>query len=97
MTLQVIVKPFQPRTNLSKMFLFPWLDYGESITDFEKSTFFHHEVISGLPKGVLKSLSCIKSVDAGAHKNRKFTQKFKIMLESCKETSKLSVDSFMAS
>ena len=43
------------------------------------------------------SLSCIKSVDAGAHKNRKSSQKFKIMLESCKETSKLSADSFMVS
>ena len=27
------------------MFLFLWLHYGESIIDFEKSTFFHREAI----------------------------------------------------
>ena len=54
--------------------------------DFEKLTFFHCEVIFD-----------VKSVDAGGHKNRNSSQKFKIMLESCKETSKLSVDIFLAS
>ena len=58
MTLWVVVKPFQPRTNISKVFLFPRLYYGESIIDFEKSMFFRHEVIltlipayTGAPKG----------------------------------------------
>ena len=27
------------------MFLFSWLHYGESIIDFEKTTFFHREAI----------------------------------------------------
>ena len=44
-----------------------------------------------------RDLSCIKSVDAGGHKNRKSSQKFKIILETCKETSKLSADSFRVS
>ena len=39
------IKPFWPRTNLSKMFLFPRLHYGESIIDFKKSTFFRREAI----------------------------------------------------
>ena len=36
----------------------------------------------------------VKSVDAGAYKNRKLYKKFRIILESCKETSKLSADNF---
>ena len=31
--------------NLSKMFLFPWLHYGESIIAFEKSTCSHGDAI----------------------------------------------------
>ena len=38
---------------------------------------------------------CINKVCSRGCKNRKSHQKFKIMLESCQETSKLSVDSFM--
>ena len=36
----ILIQPFKPRTNISKTFLFPWLHHGESIFDFEKSTFF---------------------------------------------------------
>ena len=36
------------------MFLFPWLHYGESIIDFEKSTFFYREAIFSLCKGAPK-------------------------------------------
>ena len=79
------------------MSLFPRLHYGESMIDFEKSTFFHREVIFLTVRELLKAIFDVKSVDAGAHKNRKSSQKFKIMLESCKETSQLSADSFMAS
>ena len=79
------------------MVLFPWLHYGESIIDFEKSTFFHPEVIFHLVRELPRAIFDIKSVDAGAHKNRKSSRKFKIMLESWKGTSQLSADSFMAS
>ena len=77
------------------MFLFPWLHYGESMIDFEKSTFFHREVIFHSVSELPRAIFDVKSVDAGAHKNRKSCRKFKKMLGSCKETSKLSVDSFM--
>ena len=39
-TAQVIVKPFKPRTNITKMFLFPQLYYGQRISDFEKIDIF---------------------------------------------------------
>ena len=80
------------------MSLFPRLHYGESMIDFEKLTYFHREVIFhtvGSSQGLEIVVFDVKSVDAGGHKNRKSSEKFKIMLESCKETSKLSVDSFM--
>ena len=76
---------------------FPWLHYGESIIDFEKSTFFHREVIFHPVRELSREIFDVKSVDAGAHKNRKSSRKFKIILESCKETSELSADSFWAS
>ena len=79
------------------MFLFPWLHYGESMIDFEKSTFFHCEVIFHPVRELPRAIFDINSVDAGAHKNRKSSRKFKIMLESCEETSQLSADSFMVS
>ena len=78
------------------MFLFPWLHYGESIIDFEKSTFFHREVIFHPVRELPRVIFDVKSVDAGGHKNRKSFRKFKIILQSCKETSKLSVDIFLA-
>ena len=79
------------------MFLFPWLHYGESIIDFEKSTFFHREVIFHPVRELPRAIFDVKSVDAGGHKNRKSSQKFKIMLEYCEETYKLSLDSFLVS
>ena len=47
--------------------------------------------------GCLRPIFCINKVSGFCCKNRKSYQKFKIMLESCQETSKLSADSFMAS
>ena len=76
------------------MSLFQWLHYGESIIDFEKSTFFHREVIFHTVRELSKAIFDIKFVDADGHKNRELSQKFKILLESCKERSKLSVDGF---
>ena len=73
------------------MVLFPWSHYVESIVDFEKSTFFHGEVIFHSVRELPRTIFDVKSVDA------KSSQKFKIMLESCKETSKLSLDIFLAS
>ena len=78
------------------MFLFPWLHYGESICNFEKSTFFHSQAIFHSVRELPRAIFDINSVDAGTHKNRKSYRKLKSMLESCKETSQLSVDSFMA-
>ena len=43
----VVVKPFQGRTNISLTFLFPRLDYGIIILDFEKIAFFDSEAIFG--------------------------------------------------
>ena len=68
--------------------------------DFEKSTFFHREVIFHTVRELPRACNSrfdVKSVDAGGHKNRTSSQKIKIMLESCKETSKLSVDIVLAS
>ena len=79
------------------MFLFPWLHYGESMIDFEKSTFFHREVNFHPVRELPRAIFDIKSVDAGTHKNQKSSRKFKIMLETWKGTSQLSADSFMAS
>ena len=59
--------------------------------------FFTMRSFLALVRDFPSRLSFNKSVDAGGHKNRKSSRKFKKMLESCKETSKLSVDSFMAS
>ena len=79
------------------MSLFPRLHYGESMIDFEKSTFFHREVIFHTVREVPRAIFDVKSVDAGIHKNRKSSRKFKIMLQSYIETSKLSVHIFLAS
>ena len=65
--------------------------------DFKKSTFFHRDVIFHSVRELPRAIFDVKSVDASAHKNRKSSRKLKIMLESGKETSKLSVDSFMDS
>ena len=79
------------------MFLFPWLHHGKSISNFEKSTFFHGDAIFTPLGRVKRPKICINKVCIGGCKNRKSYEKFKKMLESCQETSKLSVDSFMAS
>ena len=74
------------------MSLFPWLHYGESMVDFEKSTFFDGEAIFRSVRELPRAILDDKSVDAGGHKNRKSFRKFKKMLGSCRETSKLSAD-----
>ena len=79
------------------MFLFPWLHHGGSISNFEKSTFFHGDAVLDPLGSLNKAIFCINKVSIRGYKNRKSYQKFKKMLESCQETSKLSVDSFMAS
>ena len=81
------------------MFLFPWLHYGESMTDFEKSTFLHREAIFSLCKGAPKAEVAI--FDMGNFfevplKNLKSVENSKKKLEFCKKVSKVSVDSFMA-
>ena len=43
----VVVKCFQGRTNISKMCLFPWFDYGDNISNFEKSYFWDGQVVFG--------------------------------------------------
>ena len=65
--------------------------------NFEKSTFFHGDAILDPLGGQKRPKICINKVRIRVCKNRKSSQKFKKMLESCQETSKLSVDSFMAS
>ena len=40
---QVVLKRFSGRTNISLLFLFPWLDWGIDILDFEKIDFLGHE------------------------------------------------------
>ena len=50
-----------------------------------------------LRAGCLRAIFCINKVSGFCCKNQNSYQKFKIMLESCQETSKLSADSFMAS
>ena len=36
----MVLKRFLGRTNISLMFLFPWLDWGDDISDFEKIDFW---------------------------------------------------------
>ena len=47
-TTVVVVKPFQGRTNISSTFLFPRLDCGINISDFEKIAFFDSRAILGV-------------------------------------------------
>ena len=44
---QVVVKCFQGRINISKMCLFPRFDYGNNISNFEKSHFLDGQVVFG--------------------------------------------------
>ena len=44
-TPQVVLKRFKGRTNISLMFLFPWLDWGNDISDFEKIDFLAGQAI----------------------------------------------------
>ena len=67
------------------------------MVDFEMSTFFHCKVIFHSVRELPRAIFDVKSVDTGTHKNGKSSRKFKRILESCKETSKLSVDIFLAS
>ena len=46
------------------MFFLPWLHYGESMIDFEKSTFFHREAIFHSVRELPRAIFDIKSVDA---------------------------------
>ena len=39
----LVLKHFKGRTNISLMSLFPWLDWGIDISDFEKIDFLGHE------------------------------------------------------
>ena len=39
---QVFLKRFQGRINIRLIFLFPWLDWGDDISDFERSSDFDH-------------------------------------------------------
>ena len=78
----MVIKPFKARTNLSKMSLFPRLHYGKSMIDFKKLIFFHREVIFHPVRELPGAIFDINSVDAGAHKNRKPSRKFKRMLGS---------------
>ena len=78
------------------MFLLPWLHFNESVIDFKESTFFHREVIFNSVRELPRAIFDVKSVDTGAHKNRKSFRKLKIMLEYCQETSQLPADMFMA-
>ena len=80
-------------TNLSKMLLFPWLHHGNVIFNFEKSIFFHCDVIfdpvQGLWAACLGAIFCINKVCEFSCKNQKSYQKFKVMLQSCQKTPKL--------
>ena len=46
-TPQVVLKRFWGRTNIVLMFLFPWLDWGIDISNFEKIDFLGHGAILG--------------------------------------------------
>ena len=51
---------------------------------------FHKQPVG--PRGIL----CINKIDIRPPRNLKKCEKFKILLESCQVTSKLSADSFMS-
>ena len=57
------------------MSLFPRLHYGESMIDFEKSTFFHREVIFHAVRELPRAIFDVKTVDTGAHETPKSSQK----------------------
>ena len=48
-TPHVVLKRFWGRTNISLMFLFPWLDWGIDISDFGKIDFLAHGRFWGVP------------------------------------------------
>ena len=78
------------------MFLFPWLHYGESMVDFEKSTFFHRQVIFHSVREPPRAIFCNFNVySMGSKKFFKY-QKIKKILKFCQKVSKVSGDSFMA-
>ena len=69
-----------------------WFLWTLASTDLTSKIALGREVPSGQ-----SSNFCVESVDAGACKNRKWSRILKRMLESCKETFKRSVDSFIIS
>ena len=81
------------------MFLFPWLHYGESIIDFEKSTFFTVRLfftLQGSSQGDKVAVFDVGNYFGEPLKNFKSVENSKKNLEFCKKVSKVSVDSFMA-
>ena len=77
------------------MFLFPWLHYGESMIDFEKSTFFDDETIFHPVRKLRRAIFDVGNIFEEPVKNLKIVENSK-KIEFCKKFSKVSVDSFVA-
>ena len=81
---------------MGKMCLFPWLNYGDIISHFEKSHFLVGLVIFDSVEGGMMWHFYMKDVSIHADKIFKKCRKIEIFSESFRNTSKLSIDSFMS-
>ena len=84
--------------NIGMMFLFHWFEYGDDIWNFEKIDFSVVQVILGSvgrPLGGENEGSCLLDLCISVRKKFLKSKKWKIFWKSFRETSKLSVDSFM--
>ena len=81
-TAVVVVKPFEGRINISLTFLFPRLDCGIIISDFEKIAFFDYGAIFGIfsppkmPFFAVRTLLKIPLLFEKKSKNEKFLADF---------------------
>ena len=95
---QMIVKPFQGRTNISLMFLFPQSDCGIIILDFESIAFFDSEAIFGAYYSPWEAIFYMKDLTQNPptfwEKKRKYENFFS---ESFRKCSKLLRNIFWAS
>ena len=96
-TAVVVLKPFQGRTNISLMFLFPRLDCGIIISNFEKITFFASMAIFGLFSPSQKAFFAARTLLKIPLLFEKKSKKWKFFCGFFRKTSKLSGSVFSTS
>ena len=94
-TSQVVIKCLSPELTLVRCFFFRGYITVNVSPTLKNRLFFMVMQFFTVWEAYFQQKICINKVCIRGCKNRKSYQKFKKMLESCQETSKLSVDSFM--